>query len=86
MSSSDEDDAELDGIAGILAREGQDTRPLWERILDREGDGRFVLRWVSGLHFGGHVRLRYSRAAQICVAMVHAVFRADAAPPNPARV
>lgn len=39
MSSSDEDEA---GLAGILAREGQDSRPLWERILEREDD-RFVL-------------------------------------------
>ena len=39
MSSSDEDeDADLGGIEGILAREGQDSRPLWERILDREDD------------------------------------------------
>lgn len=41
-SSDDGDDGSallgLGAVDNILAREGQDSRPLWERILEREDD------------------------------------------------
>ena len=70
-SGSDEDEYDGDvGIATILAREGQDTRPLWERILEREDD-----RCVGGRQMIGVSQLSVLRSGNLACSLVVLTFR-----------